>query len=200
MGAATLAEGMLVSWQQQAVQTHQEVAWIQSQHSCGRDFSPARWPAKKLIIWTLAIQKKMEIIKSLRASWKPLLVASIFHQVGLFWKIRLISWPKNFTFCPDMPKNSTTMDSRGEYRFGHSSSSPNHSPTKESLKNSERWGFIDMGFEHNLFYFILIFIQEYTTVHHVRHAVPSSSEQFDSATTNLSPRRNFGGQIELCEN
>ena len=46
-----------------------------------------------------------------------------------------------------MPKNSTTMDSRLEYRFGggnggvggsmHSPSS--HSPTKESLKNSERY-------------------------------------------------------------
>ena len=45
----------------------------------------------------------------------------------------------------DMPKNNTTMDSRLEYRFGgnggvggsmHSPSS--HSPTKESLKNSER--------------------------------------------------------------
>ena len=42
----------------------------------------------------------------------------------------------------DMPKNMT-MDSRLEYRFGqgtvgnHSSSS-SHSPTKESLKNSER--------------------------------------------------------------
>ena len=42
-----------------------------------------------------------------------------------------------------MPKNNTTMDSRLEYRFGggvggsmHSPSS--HSPTKESLKNSER--------------------------------------------------------------
>ena len=51
----------------------------------------------------------------------------------------------NLTFL-DMPKNSTTMDSRLEYRFGggtvglngslHSPSS--HSPTKESLKNSER--------------------------------------------------------------
>ena len=37
----------------------------------------------------------------------------------------------------DKPKNPT-MDSRQEYRFGHSSSSPSHSPTKESLKNSER--------------------------------------------------------------
>ena len=47
---------------------------------------------------------------------------------------------------PNMPKNNTTMDSRLEYRFGggnggvggsmHSPSS--HSPTKESLKNSER--------------------------------------------------------------
>ena len=43
-----------------------------------------------------------------------------------------------------MPKNNTTMDSRLEYRFGggiggsiHSPSS--HSPTKESLKNSERY-------------------------------------------------------------
>ena len=47
-----------------------------------------------------------------------------------------------FSFV-DMPKNNTTMDSRLEYRFGggvggsmHSPSS--HSPTKESLKNSER--------------------------------------------------------------
>ena len=38
----------------------------------------------------------------------------------------------------NMPKNPT-MDSRQEYRFGHSSSSPSHSPTKESLKNSERY-------------------------------------------------------------
>ena len=37
----------------------------------------------------------------------------------------------------NMPKNPT-MDSRQEYRFGHSTSSPSHSPTKESLKNSER--------------------------------------------------------------
>ena len=40
-------------------------------------------------------------------------------------------------FVSDKPKNPT-MDSRQEYRFGHSSSSPSHSPTKESLKNSER--------------------------------------------------------------
>ena len=38
----------------------------------------------------------------------------------------------------NMPKNPT-MDSRQEYRFGHSTSSPSHSPTKESLKNSERY-------------------------------------------------------------
>ena len=41
----------------------------------------------------------------------------------------------------NMPKNPT-MDSRQEYRFGHSSSSPSHSPTKESLKNSERYVYI----------------------------------------------------------
>ena len=42
----------------------------------------------------------------------------------------------------NMPKNPT-MDSRQEYRFGHSSSSPSHSPTKESLKNSERYVYLN---------------------------------------------------------
>ena len=59
----------------------------------------------------------------------------------------VITMLRHFYFLLDIPKNNTTMDSRLEYRFGggngnvggsmHSPSS--HSPTKESLKNSERY-------------------------------------------------------------
>ncbi len=111
--------------------------------SCARDYWPARWQVKRSTIWTRATLRRTLMRRSPRVLWKLPLEASIFLQVRVGSSIHLdgliVQQILKLMFCfADMPKNTTTMDSRGEYRFGHSSSSPSHSPTKESLKNSER--------------------------------------------------------------
>ena len=126
------------------------------------------WPDRKSTTWTVATRKRtptttMATTHS-RSLSKPRQGAFTFHQVShhmptFIDKIvtnHLLSLTKYeselFMKLPslsvEMPKNMT-MDSRLEYRFGQSgagsgggggnhSSSSSHSPTKESLKNSER--------------------------------------------------------------
>ena len=78
---------------------------------------------------------------------KPRQAAFTFRQVRKVKISRVNGFHTNKSitlqsFSVDMPKNMT-MDSRLEYRFGQSggnhSSPSSHSPTKESLKNSERY-------------------------------------------------------------
>lgn len=84
-----------------------------------------------------------------------------------------------------MPKNPT-MDSRQEYRFGHSSSSPSHSPTKESLKNSERYA-IFLHFE------CIIFLTFFGVVCRSTLQYTTSDTPFLPMRNNLQQKSGTGG-------